>query len=507
MDYLLQFAKNPWARKVVSALGQPVNLPPALRRSRQPLSQRVANDVSAAVGGLGDSPLWDVLGDSLAALGFRVELHGPGNSTRFEAAARAWAEPCGVVTAQEALTAAAATSDGASAGNVAVRPKGEKGSSRNGAEQQLGALLFDATQCRTRADLDAVYRFFHLLVPRLARNGRVLVLGAELQPATSPEEAAYTQALEGFSRSLAKEVGRKGTTCNLVRVQVGAEARALGPLRFFLSERSAFVTGQVLHVHGSVLCEMPSSFSRGPLAGKLALVTGSARGIGAETARVLAREGARVIVLDHPSAASAGGELARELGGEFLALDLSQASAATTLAAELQQRQLRLDVVVHNAGITRDKTLARMSEEQWNAVLDVNLDAILKLNEQLLQAALLAPAGRMVLLSSVGGIAGNAGQTNYASAKAALIEYARVLAEQLAPRGITVNAVAPGFIETQMTARMPVGVREAARRLASLNQGGLPQDVAETILFFCLPDACGVSGSVLRVCGGALIGA
>jgi 3-oxoacyl-[acyl-carrier protein] reductase len=161
---------------------------------------------------------------------------------------------------------------------------------------------------------------------------------------------------------------------------------------------------------------------------------------------------------------------------------------------------------VHNAGITRDKTLARMKPEAWDTVLDINLAAIARIDQALL-ANVLRDGGRVVYLSSVAGLAGNLGQTNYAASKAGVAGYLRSQAAALAPRGIAVNGVAPGFIETRLTAAIPVFIREAARRLSALGQGGLPGDVAEVITFLVSPGASGSSGAVLRVCGGALIGA
>src|SRR5262249_33489382 len=153
---------------------------------------------------------------------------------------------------------------------------------------------------------------------------------------------------------------------------------------------------------------------------------------------------------------------------------------------ELLGRQGGLDVLVHNAGITRDKTLARMKPEQWDQAIEVNLAAIARIDEALL-GQVLRDRGRVVYLSSVAGLAGNVGQTNYAASKAAVATYARRLAAQLGPRGIAVNAVAPGFIETRLTAAIPMFIREAGRRLSALGQGGLPQDVAEVITFLSTP--------------------
>jgi 3-oxoacyl-[acyl-carrier protein] reductase len=157
---------------------------------------------------------------------------------------------------------------------------------------------------------------------------------------------------------------------------------------------------------------------------------------------------------------------------------------------------------VHNAGITRDKTLARMSDDQWDSVLAVNLESIERINEAIRESA-----KRIVCVSSVSGIAGNRGQVNYATSKAGVIGIVESLAEPLAKRQATINAVAPGFIETRMTAAMPLGTREAGRRMNSLAQGGLPVDVAETVAWFASPGSAGVNGNVVRVCGQSLIGA
>ncbi|HTL35135.1 MAG TPA: SDR family oxidoreductase, partial [Kofleriaceae bacterium] len=156
---------------------------------------------------------------------------------------------------------------------------------------------------------------------------------------------------------------------------------------------------------------------------------------------------------------------------------------------------------------TRDKTLANMKPELWDQAIGVNLASVVKITDELLKQNRLRDGGRIICLSSVAGIAGNVGQTNYAASKAGLIGYVRALAAEVAPRGITVNAIAPGFIETRMTAAIPFTIREAGRRLSALGQGGLPADVAEAVVFLAQPDAVGVTGAVLRVCGGALIGA
>jgi 3-oxoacyl-[acyl-carrier protein] reductase len=167
-----------------------------------------------------------------------------------------------------------------------------------------------------------------------------------------------------------------------------------------------------------------------------------------------------------------------------------------------------VDVVVHNAGITRDKLLVNMDAERWDSVLAVNLRAQLDLNAALLEpGSPLRSGGRLVSVSSTSGIAGNRGQTNYAASKAGIIGMVRALAPVAAGQCVTVNAVAPGFIETEMTAAMPFGTREAGRRINSLHQGGLPVDVAETIAWLAEPGSGGVTGQVVRVCGQSMVGA
>jgi 3-oxoacyl-[acyl-carrier protein] reductase len=148
-----------------------------------------------------------------------------------------------------------------------------------------------------------------------------------------------------------------------------------------------------------------------------------------------------------------------------------------------------------------------MSPEQWSLAVEVNLGAVIRINDALLAKKVLRDGGRIVCLSSVSGIAGNRGQTNYSASKAGIVGYVDALAPKVAKRGITVNAIAPGFIETRLTEAMPVVIREAARRLSALGQGGQPTDVGQAITFLATPGAAGITGSVLRVCGGALVGA
>jgi 3-oxoacyl-[acyl-carrier protein] reductase len=246
-----------------------------------------------------------------------------------------------------------------------------------------------------------------------------------------------------------------------------------------------------------VVPDAPDDWER-PLAGKVAVVTGASRGIGAAIAEVLARDGARVVCADVPAQGEDLAAVANSVGGTALQVDVTSERAPETLAGR------GADIVIHNAGITRDRTLARMSEDEWDSVLAVNLESIERINDALLEAG---DVRRIVCVSSVSGIAGNRGQANYATSKAGVIGVVDALAPALAKRQGTINAVAPGFIETRMTAAMPLATREAGRRMNSLAQGGLPVDVAETIAWLASPGSAGVNGNVVRVCGQSLIGA
>ncbi|MDP7112017.1 MAG: 3-oxoacyl-ACP reductase, partial [Myxococcota bacterium] len=367
------------------------------------------------------------------------------------------------------------------------------------------ALVYDATGVEHPRELKQVYAFFQAHLRSLDRCGRVVVLARPAAEGRDPFAASASQALEGFVRSVAKEIGRKGATAQILFVGRGAEQRCEPALRWLLSERSAYVDGQPLTVSAAVAPPAEQPFTR-PLDGKVAMVTGAAQGIGAETARTLAREGARLIVVDHPSQEAPAAKIADELGAALLLADVTDAGTPQAIDELVDERfGGALDVVIHNAGVTRDKMLVNMPEDRWDMVLGVNLLALMAMDEVLVPK--LRTGGRMVYLASIAGIAGNTGQTNYAASKAGVIGYVRALAPTVASRGIAVNAVAPGFIETRMTARIPFATREAGRRLCALSQGGLPSDVAETITFLSSPGAAGLSGQVLRICGGMLLGA
>ncbi|MFD3442048.1 3-oxoacyl-ACP reductase [Streptomyces sp. NPDC058685] len=375
------------------------------------------------------------------------------------------------------------------------------------AERQTpAALVLDATGISSATGLAEVHAALHPAVRSLGAGGRVVVLGSPLS-ADDHHQAAAQQALEGFTRSLGKELGR-GRTANLVRLT--APAAAESTLRFLLSPKSAYISGQVIELAGRAVDEERAAVDgqaadpARPLAGRTALVTGAARGIGAAVAETLARDGADVLCLDVPSAEADLRATADRIGGTALTLDITAADAADRITAALPGG---LDILVHNAGVTRDRRLVNMPADRWSSVLDVNLTAVLDITDALLKAGVVGDGGRIVATSSIAGIAGNTGQTNYAASKAGIIGLVRSLAPRVADRGITVNAVAPGFIETRMTAAVPLFVREAGRRMNSLAQGGLPVDVAEATAWFAHPGSGAVSGQVLRVCGQSLLGA
>jgi 3-oxoacyl-[acyl-carrier protein] reductase len=360
------------------------------------------------------------------------------------------------------------------------------------------AVLLDATGVRDVEGLAEVHAALHPVVRSVAESGRVVVLGAPLDP-VDHHQAAAQQALEGFTRSLGKEIGR-GRTVNLVRLTDASAAEST--LRFLLSPKSAYVSGQVIEVGEAQEADVDWSL---PLAGRTALVTGGARGIGAAVAETLARDGARVVVLDVPGASADAEQLAARLGGSALALDITAADAGARIAGALPEG---LDVLVHNAGITRDRRLVNMPAERWSPVLEVNLASVLRTTDALLETGTLRRGGRIVATASIAGLAGNAGQTNYGASKAGVVGLVRSLAPRaLAEHGVTVNAVAPGFIETKMTAAIPLFIREAGRRMNSLGQGGLPSDVAETTAWLAHPASGAVNGQVVRVCGQSLLGA
>jgi 3-oxoacyl-[acyl-carrier protein] reductase len=472
-DLLLE---NENARKLVKTLGLPIPVPEKLARAKGPYEERPLDDKKVLVCGVGG--LQATLAQILTKAGAYPLVVGTSDAALepFIGPGEAWARAPHRVEPGDA-------------------PEGER----------IDAIVFDGTGLETPDDLHQLYAFMGPWIRRLNRSGRVVVIGHPAGDAKKPVLAATRAGLEGFTRSLAKEIGANGSTANSVFVQEGADERLDPLLRFLLSPRSAYISCQPFHV--TTLAKGEEAPETHVLGGKVALVTGAARGIGEATAELLAAEGAHVVCLDRPADDGPCSKVAQRIGGSTLLVDITDADAPERISGELKERFGGVDIVVHNAGVTRDKTLARMSPEQWDMAVDINLGAVIRITDRLLSEEALRPGGRVICLSSVSGIAGNRGQTNYSAGKAGIVGFVEALAPKVAKKGITVNAIAPGFIETRLTDAMPVAIREVARRMAAVGQGGKPEDVGQTITFLATPGAVGLTGETVRVCGGALVGA
>ena len=386
----------------------------------------------------------------------------------------------------------------------ALADAGVKAKANTGGDDKFKVLLFDASNISNADELKQVYEFFHAVARRVEKSGRVIVIGRPPEDLSDIEAALAQRSLEGFVKSVGKEF-KRGITAQLIYVAEGAEKNLDSTLRFFASARSAYVSGQVVRVTNGANVDVDWTQ---PLGGKTMLVTGASRGIGEAIARVLAREGAHVICLDVPQQQADLQKVASEISGSVLTVDITSEEAGKEIA-EAAQKRGGLDAVIHNAGVTRDKTLAKMDEKKWDMVININLGSIAKLNRYLLDNDVLKDHARIVCVSSISGIAGNLGQSNYATSKAGVIGLVNATAKQLddGSKGMTINAVAPGFIETQMTEAIPFAIREAGRRMNSMSQGGLPIDVAETIAWLASPASGGLNGNIVRVCGQSLLGA
>jgi 3-oxoacyl-[acyl-carrier protein] reductase len=237
------------------------------------------------------------------------------------------------------------------------------------------------------------------------------------------------------------------------------------------------------------------------LDGKVALVTGGSRGIGAAVARELAAAGARV-ALNYRSSADAAEELAGEIKGFAIEGDVADPEQAAALVERVEEDLGDLDCLINNAGVTRDGLIARMSDEDWDAVLDTNLRGTFNTCRAVSRKMLRRRAGSIVNLTSVVGIHGNPGQANYAASKAGIIGLTKALARELGTRGVRVNAVAPGYIDTELTGVLPEEVRNAILGNTPLGRLGEPEDVARAVRFLCSDEAAFVTGAVLLVDGG-----
>ena len=404
----------------------------------------------------------------------------------------------------DALAAVGLSAEPALIDSPETRTKDDKGRDQAPAyPAKIGAVLVDASQVATVDQLEQVRAVLRPAMRGLEPSGRVIIVAADPATASSVEQAAVRQALDGIMRSVGKEL-RAGATANLVQVADSTTPAQLGVvLQFLLSGRSAYVDGQPLVLADVATTPAPE--------GRIVVVTGAARGIGAAIARRFAADGARVVVVDVPMAGEALAGVANELHGTALQLDITVPDAGARIAEHVAQRYgegARIGALVHCAGILRDRMLANLDEVRWASVLQVNLAAQLRMNEVLLDPSVaggLADGARIVAVASTSGWAGNKGQTNYAASKAGVMGLVRALAPSVAERGIVVNGVAPGFIETDMTASIPVIDREIFRRSSSLLQGGKPADVAEAIVFLADPETP-MNGQVVRVCGQLIVG-
>ena len=466
-DKFLKFANGSFGRRVVKSLGLPNPLPLVRYQAEQPTING-----NILMGGTEGSQLLESIASALHAMDAPTLAHQDLPN---------WVQ---IANGHDSIS-----------GRWGGKESGDK----------VKALLFDATGLTHSSQTDALYEFFHDSIRSLLPCGRVLVLGRPPERCSDVKQATVQRSLEGLTRSLGKEC-KRGCTSQLVYVAEGAEANLESTLRFFLSPRSAYVSGQVVRVSSAVgELMMPEKWSQ-PFEGKKVLVTGASRGIGLAIAKTFARDGADLVLLDIPQLQAELSDVSESLGAEALVLDISAEDAPSKLV-NAARAQGGWDVIVHNAGITRDKKIANMKPELWQQVVNINLTAQERVNDALLRDGALNKNGRLICVSSISGIAGNMGQTNYACSKAGVIGMVQGMAPVVAEKNITINAVAPGFIETKMTASIPLAIREAGRRMNSMSQGGLPVDVAETIAWFANPASSGLNGNVVRVCGQSLLGA
>jgi 3-oxoacyl-[acyl-carrier protein] reductase len=244
----------------------------------------------------------------------------------------------------------------------------------------------------------------------------------------------------------------------------------------------------------------------GEFDGQVAVVTGGARGIGAEIARRLARGGARVVCADVLDTTDIVAEINNAGGAaEGRELNVTDAQAAAEGVKAVHEAHGRLDILVNNAGVTRDQLLVRMKPEDWDLVLDINLDGVFKVTQPVAKLMMRQKSGRIVNVASVVGLMGNAGQTNYAASKAGLIGFTKSLARELGPRNVTVNAVAPGYIQTPMTDKLTEEQREMLLSNVAIPRLGTTEDVAEAVAFLAGPGAAYITGVVLNISGGLYI--
>ncbi len=457
--------------KFVSKIGTTNQVP--LMRSTSPWQDTLLPDKTAIIGGkLEGQGFWQAISDRLTSSGAQVKGYG----------------------------------------DIADHIGGDNKSSIK-AHQSTAApvLVYDASHLNSSHELDDLYEFFNHHMKQLKAHTRAIVIAQDPDCAENAEKKAALWAVSGFVKSLSKEIGRKCASINLLTYNhesasfESIEQALAACSEYFLSDHSSYVTGQVIAIEDPGNVDMSIPFA-GSLAGKIVLVTGAAGGIGRAIAQSFASEGSYVIAIDQVSKAAELKQLCRDIDGHSLALGLGNHENHQEIVNYISKQHGHVDVVIHNAGITRDRTLKKMSKNEWRSCLDINLRAVEELTQMMLEAKVVAQGGRIIMMASISGIGGNIGQCNYSAAKAGLIGYAKGLSQQLRAEGIGVNAIAPGFIQTEMTANLPLITRQIAVRMASLGQAGLPQDIADAACFLASPFSAGIRGSVLRVCGGHTLG-
>jgi 3-oxoacyl-[acyl-carrier protein] reductase len=468
-DVLLSLSRSTLARKFVKSSGLPIPMPQALVRQRAPWRHDTLQGMNLAVGR-----------GEFSVLAEQNEVTRLAHRQRF-------------TDMVEALN--------------------DAGADTSGEYNQLDGILFDASTLTTPESLKTIYEYFYNRIGKLKPCSHILIVGdagpklsdsaGVVQSQLSPVAAATQEALTGFVRSLSKELGSRGITANLIFACNGTNLN--GVVRYFLSHHSSYVSGQVL-----VASEEGVSSSKFEklLTGRTILVTGAAHGIGAAIARRAAGEGAKVLLLDRPQEISALEALGREIRGTILPVDLLGENSVSQTIKKLRELA-PIHGVVHNAGITQDKMLFKMNAEKWNSVVALNLSVPLAMTELMMGKEhdfICAKDASFVFISSISGLAGNAGQTNYAATKSGVTGYVRALAKSDICGKSRFNCVAPGFIDTRMTQAMPMAVREVAKRLNSLKQGGEPDDIAQAVVFLLSDASLPVNGETLRVCGQNIVG-
>jgi len=475
-DMLIDLGKNKIIRQVIKKMALPVPLPQELKRNSNPWEKIPLKDFNILYGQIRKSPLTEIIADTLSSAGANTHIFEQDNIIEiFQEQSTPWGRLPKLINEDN-----------------------------NNENFLYNGLVFDCTDIYNPDELYKVYNFFHKALRKLLPNGKVILIASHEDDIESSKITASLYAIEGFAKSMAKEIGAKGSSINIFYVEKNIGHGINHFLRFFLSNRSAYITGQPIYLTNTVNINGSIPNVR-PLDCKNAIVTGAARGIGKAIAKVLAREGAKVICLDRPEESDQLSIVSNEIKGKMLLCDISSDNAGSTITEFIKNECKTIDVIIHNAGITRDKMLVNMKPEIWNQTININLNSVINLTEKLLP--LINNDGRIVCLASISGIAGNIGQTNYAASKAGIIGYVKSLSKNLAEKGIAVNAIAPGFIETQMTERIPFATREIARRFCSLSQGGKPEDVAELAAFLSSKGAGFMTGKVLRICGGNFLGA